>query len=405
LKLQIPLGAALLVTKGHDAPEAKVAYARARELAQRGGKPTQAVPALFGLWLTALAASHVQTSRELGEQLLELAGRAEEPVFLLAAHYALGLTLTHLGEWTEAHRHLQAGCDLYAPEALQRHPSLFSSHDPGVSCLAHLARTLWHLGYPHQALAASRDALALARTRSSHFSLALALCYGSRVHQLRREVLATQELAEETIALSTERGFPYWLANGRILRGWAVAGREPGAQTIAQIEQGIEATSLPEFQCYGLGLLAEAHRALGEPGAGVAVVAEALKRVEQTGVSSLEPELYRLQGELLLEVQDDGPYPDLTPEDCFRRSLEVARRHQARSLELRAALSLARLWQSRGEGAAAASLLAPIYAAFTEGFDTADLQDAQRLLGKQSHRTPAQATTPALRSRPISSAE
>ena len=137
----------------------------------------------------------------------------------------------------------------------------------------------------------------------------------------------------------------------------------------------------------------------------MAVVAEALKRVEQTGVSSLEPELYRLQGELLLEVKDDGPYPDLTPEDCFRRSLEVARRHQARSLELRAALSLARLWQSRGEAAAAASHLAPNYAAFTEGFDTADLQEAQRLLGTQSHRTPAQAMTPDLRSRSISSAE
>ena len=167
-----------------------------------------------------------------------------------------------------------------------------------------------------------------------------------------------------------------------MLRGWAVAGREPGAQTIAQIQQGIEATSMPASRCYGLGLLAEAHRRLGQPGAGLVAVADALKRMEESGTWSLEPDLHRLQGELLLEVKGDGPYPDLTPEDCFRRALEVARRQHARSPELRAALSLARLWQSRGDGAAAASFFAPIYNAFTEGFDTADLQEAKQLLGE-----------------------
>jgi class 3 adenylate cyclase/tetratricopeptide (TPR) repeat protein len=379
LDLQIALAKALVISKGYGAPGAKVAYERARDLAQRGGNPARAVPALYGLWRTAFSGSQFQTSRALGEQLLELAERAGEPVFLLAAHYALGLTLTHLGEWTDARRHLQAGCDLYDPEALQRHPSLFGP-DPGVVCLANLATPLWHLGYPQQALAASQDALALARTLSSHFTLAVALYSRSRLHQLRREVLATQRLAEETITLSTERGFPHCLAIGMILRGWAVAGREPGAQAIAQIEQGIEGIGITSSRPYWLSLLADAHRRLGEPRTGLAAVAEALKRVEQSEECGHEPELYRLQGELLVDANDDGPHPDLTPEDCFRRSLEIARRHRARSLELRAALSLARLWQSRGDGAAAATLLAPIYDAFTEGFDTADLQEAKQLL-------------------------
>jgi predicted ATPase len=383
LRLQIPLGAAMLISKGHGAPAVKAAYSRARELCQQVGDAAQAFPAVLGLWRFYVIEPQLRTNRELAEQLLELAQRAEEPALLVVAHYTLGATLTFIGEMAAARPHLEAGRDLYDPGQRQTHAFLFGAHDPGVACLAYLGWTLWHLGYPQQAVTASQDSIALARKLAHPFSLAFALAFASRVYQLRRDDRVAQELAAEAVALSTERSFPLWVAMGTILGGWACAMREPGPEGIAQIQRGMEiwrGTGAGLSRSNWLALLADAYGRAGQARAGLPVVAEALHLVDETREGWWEAEVYRLQGELLLQADSaEGPAA-ATPEECFRRALEVARSQHARSLELRAASSLARLWQSRGDGAAAASLLAPIYNAFTEGFDTADLQEAKQLL-------------------------
>jgi len=181
------------------------------------------------------------------------------------------------------------------------------------------------------------------------------------------------------MALSTEQGFPYWLAMGTIVRGWALALQGQAEEGIAQIRQGLtayRATGAEGARPYFLTLLAEAYAQRGQAEEGLAVVSEALETVEATGERFYEAELHRLQGELSLQL----PTPLVEAEACLQRALALARRQQAKSLELRAAMSLSRLWQRQGQRDAARDLLAPLYGWFTEGFDTADLQEARALL-------------------------
>jgi predicted ATPase len=239
---------------------------------------------------------------------------------------------------------------------------------------------LWALGYPDQALQASSRALALARELAHPASLAAALSFAAVLHQFRREREAVHELAEALIALATEQGDAERLARGTILRGWALYVQGQGAEGLAQMRQGLaalQATGGAVRRQLFLPLLAEAYAGIGQSAEGLHVLAEALAAVEKTGGRFYEAELYRLKGELLSRrALPDEDHADT----CFRRALEVAHHQQAKSLELRAAMSLARLWQQQGKRAEAQALLAPVYGWFTEGFDTADLQDAKALL-------------------------
>jgi predicted ATPase len=191
---------------------------------------------------------------------------------------------------------------------------------------------------------------------------------------------ATQERAEATISLTKEQGFPYWMVFSSILRGWALAHQGQTKEGIEQIHQGLRAyraTGAVLCQPYFLALLAEAHGIMGQPEAGLMVLTEALTLTDITGERWSEPELYRLKGELLLQQSSDN---QAEAESCFRHALDLARNQQAKSLELRAATSLARLWQQQGKRAEARQVLAEVYEWFTEGFDTADLKDAKALL-------------------------
>jgi predicted ATPase len=199
-------------------------------------------------------------------------------------------------------------------------------------------------------------------------------------HQLRREERGTQERAEAAILLTTEQGFLYFMAFDSILRGWALAHQGQAQEGIEQINQGLRAfcaTGAELFRSYFLALLAEAQGALGEPEAGLEVLKEALAFAETTGERWYEPELYRLKGALLLQQSTDN---HLEAERCFHHALAIARNQQAKSFELRIATSLSRLWQQQGKRQEAHDLLALVYHWFTEGFDTADLQEAKTLL-------------------------
>jgi len=399
LMLQITLGAALQATAGYTAPEVERSYMRARDLCRQVGETPQLFAALIGLRRFYYIQGKLQMAHELDEELLRLAQHAQDIFLLVMAHQAAGAGSFPLGELVAAREHLEQGTTLYDP---QQHRSyvLLHGEDPGVLCLGHASLVLMLLGYPEQALRKSHEALTLAQELSHPYSLAFVHSYASCLHQGRREGQATQERAEAALTLSTEQGFAQsWVARQTLLRGWALAAQGREKEGVAQIKQGLTArlaTGSELWLTYYLALLAEAHGKAGQTEEGLSVLAEALAQVDKTEERYYEAELYRLKGQLVLqsgvrspESENPSPQP-LTPntqaetereaEGCFHRAIDIARRQQAKSWELRAVTSLARLWQQQGKAKEAHEMLAEIYGWFTEGFDTKDLQEAKALL-------------------------
>ena len=225
----------------------------------------------------------MHTARELGDTLLRLAQRADDPALAVIAHYALGSTWFYLGALPAARQHLEEGIALYTPE--QRRALVFRmGQDLGVRCRIHAALTLWLLGYPAQALARLHEALALAHELSHPFSLASARCWAAYVYQFRRDVPAVHEQAEAAVALATEQGFPFWVAAGTILRGWALAMQGQGEAGMAQVRQGIaayRATGAALLVPYYCTVLADVSAHLGDTEDGLQALAEAHALVEQ----------------------------------------------------------------------------------------------------------------------------
>ena len=370
------------MAKGLAAPEVEHAYTQAYALCQQVGETPELVPVLFGLWRFYNTRSQLHTARELGETLLRLAQHAHDPALAVVAHYALGATWLFLGALPAARQHLEEGIALYTPDQ-RRAPAFRMGQDPGVCCRAYAAWTLWLLGYPEQALARLHDALTLVRELSHPYSLAYAQCVAAFVYQFCRQVPAVHEYAEAAVALSTAQGFPVWGTLGMSLRGWALAMQGQGEEGMAQVRQGITA-----FRATGAALLvphlctvlADISAHLGHTEDGLQALAEAHTLVEQHEERYWEAEICRLRGVLLLNAECGVRSADLTAEECFKQALDVAHRQEAKSLELRAAMSLSRLWQQQGKRQEAHDLLAPLYGWFTEGFDTADLQEARVLL-------------------------
>jgi predicted ATPase len=380
LDVQTGLGLAFMATRGYAALEVGHAYARARELCAQIGDTSQLFPVLWGLWAFYAVRAEHQTACELGEQLLSLAQAAQAPLLFVVAHYTLGFTWFCRGAMTQAQSHLEASAALYDSHQHRSYAFLYGGQDPGVACRSYRAWALWLLGYPDQALQGMQNALALAHELSHPFSLVYALTYAARVHQLRREGPEAQAQTEAAMALATAQRFAQWLAQATILRGWALAEQGQGEEGIAQMRQGLATygtTGAQVLRPYFLAMLARAYGTGGQAEEGRTALAEALAAVDKTGERLYEAELYRLQGEWLLARSWEH---HAEAEACFRHALDLARGQQARSLELRAAMSLARLWRQQGKRAEARDLLGPIYGWFTEGFDTADLREAKVLL-------------------------
>jgi predicted ATPase len=283
------------------------------------------------------------------------------------------------GEVVAARAHLEQGIALYN---LQEHRTLAfrAGVDLGVWCLSHAAQALWLLGYPDQALRRSHEALLLAQEVSLPPSLAAVQFYVAFINCYRREAPATQERAEAAMVLASAQGLPQWLTVGRLLRGWALAMQGQPEEGIAQMRP-----SLAAWRAMGSGLavshylvlLAEAYGRAGQAEEGLRLLAEALEHQDTTGEVYWAAEVYWLTGELL---QRQAIPDEAQAETCLHQALDIARRQQTKACELRAATSLAHLWQQQGKRAEAQALLAPIYGWFTEGFDTADLQEARALL-------------------------
>jgi predicted ATPase len=378
LALQIALFAPLAGAKGHAAPELGKAYARAQELSEQVGEPGQVFLVLYGLWGYSFVRGDMKTAREFAVQCLTLAEKTQERALLMEGHRLLDETAFHRGEFVAARQHLERTLSLYDPQLHRAHATVYGQ-DPGVASLSHGAWILWHLGYPDQARKMGQQALTQGEASSHPFSLAFALCYTAVLHQFCREGRRVEELAEAAIHLSTEQRFVLWLAHATVLRGWVLANQGQSEAGIAQMRQGladIKAINIIKDQPYLLALLAEVYGQVGQPAQGLALLTEALAVVDQGELRYYEAELYRLKGELL-HMQGGE---EVEVEANFRQAMDIARRQAAKSLELRAAISLGRLLQKQGRPDEARQILAEVYDWFTEGFDTVDLKEARALL-------------------------
>ena len=382
LTLQTSLGPALMATKGYAAPEVGKAYRRARDLCQELKEITQLFPVLWGLWMHHLSRAEHEAANELTKQILGVAQTTGDPDLALEAHFAAGLSAFYCADLLSAREHLEQTISAYDPERHKGLASTYGGLDPGVCCSEYLSWTLWLLGYPDQALKRTDEAQSLVKRVGNLYTQTRSLYWDSLVRQFTGQWDVLRERIEVAISMATEHGFALVLGVGPIMRGWALVTEGRAEEGIRQISQGLEryrATGAGFQLPHLLTALIEAYKKIEQPEEGLTVLAEAQALVEKTGERYYEAELQRLKGELLLVQSPDDP---AEAETCFHNALEIARRQHAKSLELRTAISLARLWQRQGKEGDARQLLNDVLAWFTEGFDTADPRDAQALLNE-----------------------
>jgi predicted ATPase len=334
---------------------------------------------MWGLWHFYRGRGALNRARHLSEELLALAERCGDPMMLLAAHQALGHSLYHLGEFSGALGHLEQARPGLHPK-LDRSPHLRYGVAPVVQSMASLAQLLWCLGFPDQALQRSREAVDSARELSHLHSLACSMYFAVRLHLLRRETHRADQLAEQALALSTKHGFSFWTALLVFMQGWSLCHQGRGAEGLVRMRTGLadaEATGARMMRPMFCALLTRAYGQTGQLDEAMRMLSDTLQAVEESGQRHYEAEAHRFRGELHLRKM----HPDFEQaEGSFQHALSIARRQQAKSWELRAATSLARLWRDQGRRAQAHNLLAPVYRWFTEGLETADLKDAKALL-------------------------
>jgi len=379
LGLQLTLGLAWQHTKGWGSPEMERAFARAQQLCNEIGNTLQLVPALAGLSGSHIVRGELQASRELAERLVVLGQRTSDTNVLVEAHYLVGINSLYHGDLVGAQRHLTESRRLYDPGQHDRLVFVYGNNVL-VNTLSFLPVVLWTLGYPDQAHEVSQELLTVARKTAHPFSLAWALTLAVW-HRLQwKEWQTAQEHAEAAIALSAEQKFPFWSVIASAYRAFALVNQGQWEEPLRMYLQAMAA-----YRAMGAELgvttlcsfLADAYRQIGRADDGLQMVTEGLGVVNKNDEHIVEAELYRLRGELLL-VQDA---PDESQAgECFRQALALTRQQQARSLELRAAMSLGRLLWKQGQPAEARATVQSVYDWFTEGFDTADLRDAKALL-------------------------
>ena len=382
IDVQTLLGVAVVATNGWADPDVARAFARARDLCAATGVTPQLFPVLLGLCGFDLMRGEVRVAREAAAQLLGVAETIGHAAALLGAHNSAGMCAFYSGELVGALAHFDRASAIYDPE--QHSPSRLRGfsvdHDPGVSCASHTGLTLMLLGHQDRAAKRMTEALAYARAIDHPLSLAMAYNFAATFYYFRREPEIVEELEEVRGHYARKYDFDLFLMLGEFSRGWLLAeqGRlEEGAERIQQglaVYQAIGAElGRPTF----LGILADVLGRLGRTDEALAVVADAIELAGRTGLRYWDAELHRLKGSLLVQGGADSD-----AESCFHEALAIARRQEAKALELRAAMSLARLWRDRRRVADARALLTDVYAWFTEGFGTPDLVDAKALLAE-----------------------
>ena len=378
LALGLTLGWSLINTRGYGAPEVEQTYTRATELCSDPVNQPERYRALWGLAMCHLARAEYHRTRELAVEILRLAQESKALPALATAHYMLGTVLFYLGELVAARDHYVEGIAL--GDANRGAANLPDGRDPSVSCRAHLGRLSWLLGYPDQALDASNAALKLASEIGQPLGIAFALFLQMLMRQMRGEPAETERCADKILTLAREHDMPQYRAWAVILRGWAqvmqgdeaaIAALHDSLGAYGRLGSTVSRTHFLGLLAEGLGRHARVDDALG-------VVGQALALVETTNERYYEAALRTTNAELLL--QQATPGSAVAAGQCFEQAIACARQQHAKSLELRASLSLARLWQRNGRSREAHAMLSEIFESFTEGFGTRDLQEARHLL-------------------------
>jgi predicted ATPase len=398
LSLLTALSVSLMVTRGYADSEVGKVFAQARKLCQEIGEAPQLFPVLWGLCAFYAVRAESRAAWETAGGLLRLAQSVHDPTLLIMANVARGGTSLWIGKFSAAREHLEQGIALYNAQH-DRSPLAPGGYDPGIACFSYGALALWGIGYPDQALKRVHEALLLAEELGHPYTLAHTQAWAAALYQHYGEEQKAQAQAESVITLSAKWDFPLWLAMGIVLRGWALVEHGELEQGLAQIRQGIDAyraTGAGWGQSYYPALLAEAYGKAQQSEEGLKVLAETLPPQCHPEEHWWEAEKYRLKGELTLQskaslgqVQGKSktsqnkpkvPNPQAEAEECFQKAIDIARRQGAKSLELRAVMSLSRLWLKQGKKKHPQQMLAKVYNWFTEGFDTKDLQEAKALL-------------------------
>ena len=376
VELLLARGLSLLTTKGFSSTEAVQCYARARDLCEARGDADQLFVALWNFWMTT-AIRDVDAARPLSDQLLVLSRTPGYKVLRLQAHHSAWFTCFNGGDPSAALNHCDEGRHLYDIARHRSLAALYGGHDPGVCAWMTGAFAEWLLGYPDKALARINGAVNLAERLGHPLSLDIAILYEAVVHLLRREPEIALRRAYDAETFAAEQRLAL-LLDPNILRGNALLAQGAIENAAASVREGLAARQeigWNLFRPYHLGIVSEVLGRAGDHQDAATALADAQGAIDASNERWWEAEIHRLKGVLLLS---QGKIADSEP--CFERSIRIARRQQAHSLELRAATSLARLWGEQGRRAEARELLAPVYGWFTEGFDTADLKDARALL-------------------------
>jgi predicted ATPase len=362
------------------APEAGEAFVQAAELARRAGSEAQLFAVLCGLYGFHIMRAECDMARTVGDEMLEMAVHSGIASQRLMAHTVAGVTTHFAGNFLQAREIFSLAMTFYQREERQATVS-GTELCPEMYCVASDAHALWFLGYPDQALARAGEAVALARRSPNPFNVAEALRYQKYLHQLRGEVEQARSVAEGALALAKKYDLPYSSAGARFHRAWVRCMDGEQEQGVRQMRQALDAYRTDSSvldQIAHLPLFAEACWRTRQTGEGLDAVASAMSLVRGSGARYWEADLNRLQGELVLQQQ--GPNARQQAEPCFERALAIARDQRAKSLELRAATSLARLWRDQGRDADARRLLEPVFSRFNEGHSTRDLREAKALL-------------------------
>ena len=386
LPLQMAIGPALMATKGWSAPEVEKAYARAGDLCLQVEDTSQLFPVFFGLWTFHVVRAHHLTAKGFGEYLLSLAKGTKDLELLLEAHVSLGVSCFFLGELPEAKKHLEEAIKIYDPKKHGAHAFIYGQ-DPGMAARAYFSLTLWLLGYFDKAKRRSQESLTLAKDLDHAFSLGFAENVAAWHNQYRREGATTQKHADEAVNISREQNLVFFMAMGTILRGWALAEQGEIEVGMAEMNQGLEIykmTGAELLMPYWLALLAETNAKARKYKRSLSLVAEALELADKTEEHFWKADLLRLKGELLQRQKAAAE----KIERCYRQAIEVSKKQNAKSLELRAAVSLSRFLRKKKKPQQK-KILEKLYGSFKEGLGTVDLKDAKQLI-KELSKEPSQ---------------
>jgi DNA-binding winged helix-turn-helix (wHTH) protein/tetratricopeptide (TPR) repeat protein len=381
LASRIVLGVSLSAAKGLPAPEVERSYNRAVQLSGALGHTEDLFWAQCLLAKSYFMRARMQEAQDLAKKLVELAAGSGDPTQLFAAHSLMGQSSFWLGRPALGHWHLEQAIARCDPQVDRATTSIFGYH-PIIPCYGYAAKALWFMGYPRRALDNNQRAESVAEGFGDPDSLLAAMTVAAWFHIFRCEPAIVLERAESATAFAHKHGFPYHAAQSAIMKGWALAHLGHESDGVAQIEAGLaarKATGAEYPPAQFLGWLAEAYGKTGQECKGLRVLEGALATIHWAGDLLFEPELHRLKGELLL-MQDSSNWEAATR--CCQIAIEMSARLGAKSLELRAKTSLARLLAKRRHSKEALKMLSETYGWFTEGFDTFDLKDANSLLNE-----------------------